>query len=92
MFVCLEHLCIFTYFHKPVEYQKQQDPKLLLTGDYDHSGESVIAIAPDGRTVAIATGADITLYSALTGEKENYFQDVHSSENNFCVFDSGDKT
>ncbi|XP_030847807.1 transducin beta-like protein 2 [Strongylocentrotus purpuratus] len=61
-----------------VEYAKQQDPYLLLTGQYPHSGPCLIALSPDAYSVAIAQGTEIWLYSANAKQEEEHFQDVHS--------------
>ncbi|XP_002732961.1 transducin beta-like protein 2, partial [Saccoglossus kowalevskii] len=61
-----------------VEYQRNQDPYLLHTGNYDYNGPCKCAIAPDGLSVAIATGYDVSLYDATSGEEEETFNDVHT--------------
>ena len=58
---------------------------MILTGKHEQPGESLVALAPDGRTVAIATGADITLYSALTGQLEQTFHDVHTRKSSHFI-------
>ncbi|XP_077995758.1 transducin beta-like protein 2 [Glandiceps talaboti] len=61
-----------------VEYEKNQDPYLLYTGQFDHNGPAKIALAPDGLSVAIATGYDVSLYDATSGEEEETFREIHS--------------
>ena len=71
-----------------VEYQKGQDPYLIQTGKYDHSGPSLIALSPDGRTVAIATTYNISMYNATTAELAQTFENVHSSKLSTLLFNS----
>ena len=61
-----------------VEYAKQQDPYLLLTGEYPHTGPCLIALSADAYSVAIAQGTDIWVYSANGKQEEEHFTDVHS--------------
>ncbi|XP_070571876.1 transducin beta-like protein 2 [Ptychodera flava] len=61
-----------------VEYAKNQDPYLLHTGQFDHSGPAKIALAPDGLSFAVASGYDVTLYDTMSWEKEETFRDIHT--------------
>ena len=70
-----------------VEYQKKQDPCLLQTGQYENAGKSMIALSPDGRTVAIATGTSISVFNGQTGVCEQTFREVHNSK--FSYFAAG---
>ena len=73
----MEHFACFS----SVEYAKQQDPYLLKTGQHNSNGhDSLIALSPDGRTVAIATGVNISVYSTLTAQCEEVILDVHTSK------------
>ena len=73
-------ICVNVLLSLTVEYRKKQDPCLLQTGRYENTGKSMIALSPDGRTVAIATGTSISVFSTLTGACEQTFRDVHNSE------------
>lgn len=74
-----------------VEYAKQQDPYLLLTGSYPHSGPCLIALSADAYTVAIAQGTDIWIYSADGKQDEEHIQDVHSQAISKLSFDLSGK-
>jgi WD40 repeat protein len=60
-----------------VEYQKRQDPYLLGTWRYDQSGPSQIALSPDARTVILATGANLSIYSVTMQDCQQTLEDVH---------------
>lgn len=60
-----------------VEYRKQQDPRLLKTGRCVHSGTSVIALSPDGVTIAIACNHDISVYNTVNTECEQIIEEAH---------------
>ncbi|KAI0209773.1 Transducin beta-like protein 2 [Lamellibrachia satsuma] len=70
-----------------IEYQKKQDPCLLQTGQYENAGKSMIALSPDGRTVAIATGTSISVFNGQTGVCEQTFREVHNSAVIALTFD-----
>lgn len=74
-----------------VEYKKQQDPYLLRTVPSQVSEGSRIALSPDGRVVAVSNGSDIAMYSAITGELEEEFHDVHSKEITDLKFDMNNR-
>ncbi|XP_044142988.1 transducin beta-like protein 2 [Bufo gargarizans] len=70
-----------------VEYKKQQDPYLLLTGKWSGKEPCRIALSPDGRTVAIASVCDITVYNSQTGAIEEEFKSVHAAVISALAFD-----
>ncbi|XP_029468898.1 transducin beta-like protein 2 [Rhinatrema bivittatum] len=70
-----------------VEYKKQQDPYLLLTGKCEVTEACRIALAPDARVVAISSGSNIIVYSTQKGEKEEEFLNVHGEEISDLAFD-----
>lgn len=61
-----------------VEYQKKQDPYLLKSWRFEYPGPSLIALSPDARTVALATGTTIRFYSVLSSDCEQTIEDVHA--------------
>ncbi|XP_071499915.1 transducin beta-like protein 2 [Diadema antillarum] len=74
-----------------VEYNKQQDPYLLLTGQYPHRGPSLITLSADSYSVAIAQGTDVWIYSADGKQEEEEFKDVHSQNIAKIGFDPSGK-
>lgn len=71
-----------------VEYKKQQDPYLLLTGQWCGREPARIALSPDGRVVAIASISDITVYNTQTGQIEEEFHSVHGEIISDLAFDT----
>lgn len=53
---------------------------MLKTGKYNHTGPALIALSPDARTVAIATGSDVVVFEAETTDCAQSFHDVHTGE------------
>ncbi|XP_028396742.1 transducin beta-like protein 2 isoform X2 [Dendronephthya gigantea] len=64
-----------------VEYNKGQDPSLLMTGVYSgHHNNMFIAISPDAYVVAISMGRSIGVFNTTTGELEEMLENVHSDD------------
>ena len=55
----------------------------MVTGKYTHSGPSLVALAPDLGTVAIACNSDVSFYKAATTEHDMTIADVHTSKISF---------
>ncbi|XP_048180845.1 transducin beta-like protein 2 isoform X2 [Corvus hawaiiensis] len=76
------------FWDTDVEYKKQQDPYLLLTGQCAVLEPCRIALSPDSRTVAVAGGTDIVVYNTRHGEEEERFLGVHSHRIADLAFDT----
>lgn len=76
------------FWDTDVEYKKQQDPYLLLTGKCKVAEPCRIALSPDARVVAISSGADITVYNTRRGEEEERFLAVHGQRITDLAFDT----
>ncbi|KAM4699788.1 transducin beta-like protein 2 [Discoglossus pictus] len=76
------------FWDTDVEYKKQQDPYLLLTGHWSVSELCRIALSPDARVVSISSFTDITVFNTRTGEKEEEFHSVHAEPITDLAFDT----
>ncbi|XP_027525743.1 transducin beta-like protein 2 [Corapipo altera] len=76
------------FWDTDVEYKKQQDPYLLLTGQCSVPEPRLIALSPDGRAVAVAGGTDIAVYNTRRGEEEERLQGVHGHGITDLAFDT----
>ncbi|NXA09846.1 TBL2 protein, partial [Sapayoa aenigma] len=76
------------FWDTSVEYKKQQEPFLLLTGHCAVPQPRHVALSPDGRAVAIAGGADIAVHNTRRGEEEERFHGVHSQPVADLTFDT----
>ncbi|KAH1179013.1 transducin beta-like protein 2 [Mauremys mutica] len=70
-----------------VEYKKQQDPYLLLTGKCEVMEPCRIALSPDARVLAVSSSTSITVYNTRRGEKEEHFVNVHGEYITDLAFD-----
>lgn len=79
-------------FDTNIEFEKGQEPYLLLTGEYENKSQpGIIRMSPDGRTIALASGPSLTYYSAITGEKLNYVPNIYTGDIIGIMFDPGNK-
>uniref|UniRef100_A0A8D0GX07 Transducin beta like 2 n=1 Tax=Sphenodon punctatus TaxID=8508 RepID=A0A8D0GX07_SPHPU len=74
-----------------VEYKKQQDPYLLLTGKCEVMEPCRISLSPDARAVAISSSTSIYVYSASRGEEEEHFISVHGEQIMDLSFDTNSR-
>nr|CAD7449163.1 unnamed protein product [Timema bartmani] len=77
-------------YNTKIEFQKGEDPHLLMTGKYSHksAGTSHVAISPNGEVVVVADGGSLSFYSVLTGECDNTIRDIYSGDIVCVQFDS----
>lgn len=61
-----------------VRYEMNQDPYLLKTGSIDYTSPCLIALSPDGRSVAIASDNSLSVHNAVTGKEEETCSNVFS--------------
>ncbi|XP_032071851.1 transducin beta-like protein 2 [Thamnophis elegans] len=75
------------FWDTDVEYKKQQDPYLLLTGSCKVTEPCRIALAPDARAVAISSSTSIFVYNTQRGEEEECFEGAHGEHITDLAFD-----
>ncbi|XP_028938440.1 transducin beta-like protein 2 isoform X1 [Ornithorhynchus anatinus] len=73
-----------------VEYKKQQDPYLLLTGRHVEaaSGPCRLALSPDAQVLALASGCSLWLYNTRQGKQEEHFSQAHGEPVADLTFDT----
>ncbi|XP_077167397.1 transducin beta-like protein 2 isoform X2 [Paroedura picta] len=70
-----------------VEYKKQQDPYLLLTGKCEVAEPCRIALSPDARALAVSCSTSIFVYNTREGKEEERFGNVHGEHITDLAFD-----
>lgn len=64
-----------------VEYEQGQDPSLLCTGKIaEKPEEAIIALSPNGKTVAIAIENNIVVYNVITQQADVSMTGIFSSK------------
>uniref|UniRef100_K1Q541 Transducin beta-like protein 2 n=1 Tax=Magallana gigas TaxID=29159 RepID=K1Q541_MAGGI len=74
-----------------LRYEMNQDPYLLKTGSIDYTSTCLIALSPDGRSVAIASDNSLSVHNAVTGKEEETCSNVFSGEITDLSFDLTNK-
>ncbi|XP_063225822.1 transducin beta-like protein 2 isoform X4 [Bacillus rossius redtenbacheri] len=73
-------------FNTKIEYQKGEDPHLLVSGKYEHRGTPAhLALSPNGEVVVVAHGNSLSFFSVLTGERDSCIDDIYTSGAITCV-------
>ncbi|KAK3084303.1 hypothetical protein FSP39_011349, partial [Pinctada imbricata] len=75
------------YWNTDIRYELEQDPYLLKTGSISFDVPCLISLSPDGRSVAVAGGNSICVYSAITGKEEENIEHIYSGEITDLSFD-----
>lgn len=73
-----------------VEWQKGQDPKCVQTAKarvrpQADPTSTKCALSPDGRSLAVSSASDLTIYQSSSGVEEAFISDVHSSISGLLV-------
>eukprot|EP00076_Gallus_gallus_P027914 XP_015151387.1 transducin beta-like protein 2 [Gallus gallus] len=76
------------FWDTDVEYKKQQDPYLLLTGRCEVAEPCRIALSPDAHVVAISCSTTIVVFNTRRGEEEERFVGVHGQHIADLAFDT----
>jgi hypothetical protein len=63
-----------------VRYSQGQDAKLLFSGPVSLEGPNLIALSPDGRTVAIAGQSSVVFWDAVNLVELETLNSVHSGQ------------
>ncbi|XP_038615087.1 transducin beta-like protein 2 isoform X2 [Tachyglossus aculeatus] len=73
-----------------VEYKKQQNPYLLLTGRHDEAASRPcrLALSPDAQVLALASGCSLWLYNTRRGKQEEHFRQAHGEPVADLTFDT----
>ncbi|XP_044730908.1 transducin beta-like protein 2 isoform X2 [Chrysoperla carnea] len=83
-----------------VEYNKGEDPHLIITGHYENQGGSTrLALSPNAEVLVIATYNTLLFFDVTTGELDNEINDIFADNITQLLFDptgkyvlvSGDK-
>ena len=61
-----------------VQYKLKQDPSLLLSAEFQHSGPALVALSPDGLVAAISSSTSISIYCTCDGSLATRLDSVHT--------------
>lgn len=75
------------FWNQDVQYKLKQDPSLLHSIEFQHSGPALIALSPDGLVAAIASSASISIYCTSDGSLATQLDSVHTDAITGLVWD-----
>lgn len=79
-------------FNTKVEYNKGEDPKLVISGSYDlTAAHALIALSPDAEVVVIATYNALNFFLTATGKLDCTINDVFDDRITSLMFDASGK-
>lgn len=59
-----------------VEFEKGEDPHILLTGTWNTANTAKLALSPNTEVLAIAHGSSLSFYSTIDGSLDNTIEDI----------------
>ncbi|XP_075220403.1 transducin beta-like protein 2 isoform X4 [Lycorma delicatula] len=77
-------------FNVRIEFEKGEDPHLLLTSQYKSSNSPIVnlSLSPNGEVVAISSGSTLMFFSAVSGQCDKIIHDVYTGPITSILFDS----
>lgn len=78
------------YWDTNIRYDMNQDPYLLFTGNLPASGQCLISLSLDGRTLAMAQEASLYVCNS-SGSDEELIENIHSETSSAIGFDNSGK-
>ncbi|RUS73021.1 hypothetical protein EGW08_019227, partial [Elysia chlorotica] len=70
-----------------VRYDMGQDPRLLYSGNVSVPGPALVALSPDGRTVAVGVDTSVTFWDAANGQQDEVLENLHADSMSCLKFD-----
>lgn len=63
-----------------VEFDKGEDPHVIMTGVWEVTTPAYIAISPNGEVLVISHGSSLSFYNTVTGTLDNTIRYIFSSK------------
>ncbi|XP_076647720.1 transducin beta-like protein 2 isoform X4 [Halictus rubicundus] len=78
----------YRLYNTKVEFEKGEDPRMLLSGSWDNAPTARIALSPNTEVLAIAHGSSLSFYSTVTGALDNTIEDIFLGPITCLAFDA----
>ncbi|XP_043269119.1 transducin beta-like protein 2 [Venturia canescens] len=78
----------YRFYDTKIEFEKGEDPRLLVKGTWDVTTPASIAVSPNGEVVVIAHGSSLTFYSTVTGTLDTTIEDIFNGPITCLAFDA----
>ena len=83
LFSFLFSILIYYFNDFSVEFNKGEDPRLILSGQWEGTTPAAIALSPNSEIVVIAHGSSISFYSTIDGKEDTTIEDIFNGKK--CV-------
>ncbi|EFN73424.1 Transducin beta-like 2 protein [Camponotus floridanus] len=78
----------YRFYDIKIEFEKGEDPHLLMTGTWDNTTAASLALSPNAEVLVIAHGLSISFYSTITGILDTTIQDIFAESITCLAFDA----
>ncbi|KAL6433233.1 hypothetical protein ACFW04_006445 [Cataglyphis niger] len=78
----------YRFYDIKIEFEKGEDPHLLMTGTWDNMTPASLALSPNAEVLVIAHGSSISFYSTITGVLDTIIQDIFVEHITCLAFDA----
>ncbi|XP_050453399.1 transducin beta-like protein 2 isoform X2 [Cataglyphis hispanica] len=78
----------YRFYDIKIEFEKGEDPHLLMTGTWDNTTPASLALSPNAEVLVIAHGSSISFYSTITGVLDTIIQDIFVEPITCLAFDA----
>ncbi|XP_076243383.1 transducin beta-like protein 2 isoform X2 [Calliopsis andreniformis] len=78
----------YRFYNTKIEFEKGEDPHILLTNTWDTAANASIALSPNAEVLAIAHGSSLSFYSTITGLLDTTIEDIFLGPITCLAFDA----
>lgn len=78
----------FRFYDTKIEFEKGEDPHVLLTGTWDGTTPTSLALSPNAEVLVIAHGSSLSFYSMISGSLDNTIEDIFLGSIACLAFDA----
>lgn len=78
----------YRFYDTQIEFEKGEDPHTLITGTWDVTTPTNIAISPNGEVLVITHGTSISFYSTVTSTLDKTITDIFTNPITCVTFDA----
>ncbi|KZC05484.1 Transducin beta-like protein 2, partial [Dufourea novaeangliae] len=78
----------YRLYNTRIEFEKGEDPHMLLSGAWDSAPTANIAISPNTEVLVIAHGSSLSFYSTINGSLDSTIEDIFLGPITCLTFDA----
>ncbi|XP_066585275.1 transducin beta-like protein 2 isoform X3 [Prorops nasuta] len=78
----------YRFYDTKIEFEKGEDPHLLVTGSWKVATPAVLSLSPNGEVLVIGHGSSLSFYITLTGAFDATIENIFTGSIKKIVFDA----